>query len=875
MTTNKDVQIKLVVDNSKFTAGMNSARDSLARLASSGSTTASQLSVVSGGAEEVAAAFSKAKIAIIAVGTALVAAGGYALKAAANMQSLRVSMQVLAGGEQIGNELVDAIKRFADVTPYATEGLAKNAQILMAYGVETEKVIPTIKLLSDVATGNQEKMNSLALAYGQVTSEGRLLGQDLRQMTTLGFNPLMEISKATGKSMSELKDMMSKGAISTDLVTLAFQRATAEGGKFEGMTSKMGQTLEGRFSTLKDTFQNTAIAIGNVLMPAVAELIDVFIELGTDIQKSIERFNEHLSKNEEFKTSIALVVGTLKETINVLGILIGALKGLYSAIGAVIPGTNNLAKTVVVLAGNFQKLILTIQAAVQWLGIFSGKTLTQVGQDYEKIGAKWRGIDNTINQTLTGKKPLVFDMSQPKKGVADLSLSVKDLDKQIKEAMSQASGTGKGKKTKKAKDTSNQEISDYKQVIDAKTKLLEQFEQLQLSLTQDNSVKRQELELEGERKKQALLISELQKFGISRSEIENVAQDQLYEFDLSKYNKVNKEKLLYLTEHLNQTKININNHLEQVRQAELSKQRETLSEKTANDDAYYNLQKSKIQLQRDQRQISEFEAQTQLNNLELEMLQQRITQETDLLQQFGLTKEEIARLTTDNINNYDLSKFSETQQKQIVEHAQKYQQFQAQANNANGQISSNSYTTMKSSFDGILSAGKSLFSALTDSGQNWGERMFNICNSLISMITNVISLMNSISKFSGGLGGGLNILSGFGGIFAASGAILPGNYSQAIPVVAHGSEMILNPTQQARLFSLANGTAALTARTSGNTESSNPGQPVIIFNQTFSSLEPATAAELVKNQMPYVKAQVLEAINTQSSFRGAIKKAVK
>lgn len=38
-----------------------------------------------------------------------------------------------------------------------------------------------------------------------------------------------------------------------------------------------------------------------------------------------------------------------------------------------------------------------------------------------------------------------------------------------------------------------------------------------------------------------------------------------------------------------------------------------------------------------------------------------------------------------------------------------------------------------------------------------------------------------------------------------TGGIVPGSYAQAVPIVAHGSEMILNPEQQSNLFALLNG----------------------------------------------------------------------
>src|SRR5690606_25401177 len=96
------------------------------------------------------------------------------------------------------------------------------------------------KAIGDIAMGDANKMNSLTLAYSQMTSTGKLMGQDLLQMINAGFNPLNEISKKTGKSIGDLKKEMEQGKISANMVEKAFIGATSEGGQFYMMAEKMG-----------------------------------------------------------------------------------------------------------------------------------------------------------------------------------------------------------------------------------------------------------------------------------------------------------------------------------------------------------------------------------------------------------------------------------------------------------------------------------------------------------------------------------------------------------------------------------------------------------------------------------------------------------
>ena len=81
---------------------------------------------------------------------------------------------------------------------------------MLGFGIAQEKVMPTLSAIGDLAMGNKDKMSSLTLAYSQMSSTGKLMGQDLLQMINAGFNPLNEISKNTGKSIGVLKKEMEK-----------------------------------------------------------------------------------------------------------------------------------------------------------------------------------------------------------------------------------------------------------------------------------------------------------------------------------------------------------------------------------------------------------------------------------------------------------------------------------------------------------------------------------------------------------------------------------------------------------------------------------------------------------------------------------------
>ncbi|WP_404989069.1 tape measure protein [Clostridium culturomicium] len=202
--------------------------------------------------------------AVAAAGTAITGLGAIGVKFNSDMEQYMASFETMLGGAEAAVKHLDELKKFASKTPFEIGDLAKASQTLLAFGANVEDVTPILKMLGDISLGNKEKFNSLALVFGQVQSQGKLMGQDLMQMINAGFNPLQVISEQTGKSMADLKEEMSDGLITYDMVTEAMQIATSEGGQFAGAMEKQSQTAGGLFSTLKDNFKTL---VGDVFIP--------------------------------------------------------------------------------------------------------------------------------------------------------------------------------------------------------------------------------------------------------------------------------------------------------------------------------------------------------------------------------------------------------------------------------------------------------------------------------------------------------------------------------------------------------------------------------------------------------------------------------
>lgn len=206
----------------------------------------------------------------------------------AQMEQYQTSFETMLGSADKASKHVAELKQMAAKTPFEMTDLAQASQTLMSFGDDANEIKPHLQMLGDISLGNKEKFSSLSLAFGQVKSQGKLMGQDLLQMINAGFNPLKVISEQTGESMSSLKDKMAKGQISFEDVAGAMEAATSKGGMFYNGMEKQSKTLSGMMSTLKD---NVKSFVGELTAPIFEHIKD---DVMPKLMNGIEWMNGHL-----------------------------------------------------------------------------------------------------------------------------------------------------------------------------------------------------------------------------------------------------------------------------------------------------------------------------------------------------------------------------------------------------------------------------------------------------------------------------------------------------------------------------------------------------------------------------------------------------
>jgi tape measure domain-containing protein len=265
----------------------------------------SKLRQVQGQAQQTERAFGGIATAVakLAVAFAGIQAIKFVFTQAAELQTQARSLEILAGSAEKAGKIIKELQELGAVTPFTSTELIDSAKRLQAFGVETDKVVETTRRLADASGATGAELSGLVTAFGQVQAKGRLQGEELLQFQERGIGLQQELRKMYGMTGEEFQKALSKGQIGAEAVEVALINLTNVGGKYANGAIAQSDTLNGKLSTLQDSFQRLAQNIGKFFEPIFKFLID-------GINAFLDRVNNGLNAAAQLKVNEQAAVQT-------------------------------------------------------------------------------------------------------------------------------------------------------------------------------------------------------------------------------------------------------------------------------------------------------------------------------------------------------------------------------------------------------------------------------------------------------------------------------------------------------------------------------------------------------------------------------------
>lgn len=226
-------------------------------------------------------------LSVAAVGSAMAEMSGRAVELAAKMEGNKIAFETLTGSTRTATQHLEALRDFAAGTPFEFTDLVEASKKMHALGFETERVIPTLTVLGDAASGlslGKEGIDRMVLALGQMQAKGKASGEELLQLTESGIPALRYLAESAGVTQGQMSKMVEKGLVpASEAIDAILAGAEKD---FGGLMSKQANTATTAFSNLKDVTDRILTGMGegmnNVLGPAAAataHYLSVYAEL--------------------------------------------------------------------------------------------------------------------------------------------------------------------------------------------------------------------------------------------------------------------------------------------------------------------------------------------------------------------------------------------------------------------------------------------------------------------------------------------------------------------------------------------------------------------------------------------------------------------
>jgi tape measure domain-containing protein len=256
---------------------------------------------------------------------------GSVIQVGTQAERQQVSFETFFKSAEKAKQIRVDLLNFAAKTPFEVPEVIESAKTLAAKGFAYEDIIPTIKRLGEVAAGADKPLSQLLFVYGQIKDQGRVMGQDLNQLTNAGI-AISDIAKALNISNDQVRQFVSDGKFGFAELQKVIISVTSEGGKFYGLMDKLGGTTAVKLSNMNDVFTKVYANIYNGISPALGAVLDLINGTLTPLADNNQLFAAINRQAQEFKQYLAdnpAIVAEIRDLIE---------SGLKGAITGIVQG---------------------------------------------------------------------------------------------------------------------------------------------------------------------------------------------------------------------------------------------------------------------------------------------------------------------------------------------------------------------------------------------------------------------------------------------------------------------------------------------------------------------------------------------------------
>ena len=329
--------------------------------------------------------------------TSTIKQGG--ISRATNIENARFQLQGLLKDDEAVAAVMKNVSDSVDGTAYSLDAAAKVASQLAASGMRAgDEMFSSLRAVAGVAAMTNSSYEDIGRIFTQVAGQGRMMGDQLLQLSGRGMNAAATLAEQMGKTEQEVRDMVSKGQISFSTFASAMDNAFGEHAK------KANETLNGAFSNVKSALARIGaefVAPLIVQNGPLVQVLNTIREKVNDVKRNIVPFAELVTTTiNKLATKVNAAISKLNidkmfEKFNFLSRDFGASKiiKLVDGISKPIEKVTDTVKETVNAVTDLDDIVNKVIRGDFGNGAERLDKLTEAGQNYYRV-------QNRVNEVL-------------------------------------------------------------------------------------------------------------------------------------------------------------------------------------------------------------------------------------------------------------------------------------------------------------------------------------------------------------------------------------------------------------------------------------------------------------------------------------------
>lgn len=194
-------------------------------------------------------------------------------------------------------------------TAYGLDAAAKVASQLVASQVQLgDEMKHSLLGISGLAAMTNSSYEDIGRIFTTVAGNGRLMGDQLLQLSSRGINAAATLGKALGKTEAEIREMVSKGQISFQMFSEAMWEAFGEHAK------EANKTFQGALSNTKAALSRLGADVAAQGFNSIRDILNEIIPKLKDLKKKLKPVEDSINNMIE---SVGKVVQMLIKSVDI------------------------------------------------------------------------------------------------------------------------------------------------------------------------------------------------------------------------------------------------------------------------------------------------------------------------------------------------------------------------------------------------------------------------------------------------------------------------------------------------------------------------------------------------------------------------------